>query len=175
MRTRKQTDASRANGALSRGPLLGPNLPEMEPPDPALPDNALPGSNSRIRTDLARTVVLDNESRHRFDVLHNSLTQEFEPGTPTERLLVSKMAVAYWRQMRVWAFEKSTICDDVTHDEVRDALTRDALTFAGKPGYWRNVSQYESGCDRQFSRALQRLLELRAARQTNFTQPEEEE
>ena len=58
------------------------------------------------RSDIARVVVLAGESRHRFDSLHHSLQQEYLPATSTERLLVAKMAVAQWRQMRIWALEK---------------------------------------------------------------------
>lgn len=53
---------------------------------------------------LARTVVLDVESRPRFDALMTSLQEELEPETTIENLLVHKMAVAHWRLLRIWAW-----------------------------------------------------------------------
>lgn len=116
------------------------------------------------RSDIARIVVLSGESRHRFDALHRSLQDEYLPTTTTERLLVAKMAVAQWRQLRIWALEKATISHDTTHDFIVDASTRDALTIADQATTCRFFSNYEARCDRQFSRSLQRLIELRIAR-----------
>jgi hypothetical protein len=65
MASEKQKAASRANGARSRGPVT--------------PEGRLRSSRNNIeRGMLARTVVLDGESRPRFDALMTSLLNEHE-------------------------------------------------------------------------------------------------
>jgi hypothetical protein len=128
MRTQKQIEASRINGAKSRGPVT-----------PQGKRNS--AGNGWRQGILARSIVLDSESRDRFNDLHRSLIAELQPATPIENMLVQKMAVAQWRQMRLWGLEKVTI-------EQECALSDQASIF-------------ESRYDRQFDRALATLERLR--------------
>jgi hypothetical protein len=121
-RSQKQIEASRLNGAKSRGPVT---------PAGRL---ASTGSNWR-RHLLARAIVLPNESRERFTELENSLLAEIQPSTPIEMLLVNRMVVSQWRQMRLWGNEKSSIAADPT-------------------GLPERASIFETRYDRQFDRAL---------------------
>lgn len=121
-RSQKQIEASRLNGAKSRGPVT--------------PEGRLAAANSSWRKNLlARSVVLPGESHERFNELHNSLLSEIEPNTPIETLLVNRMVVSQWRQMRLWGMEKSAIEADPT-------------------GLPERASIFETRYDRQFDRAL---------------------
>ena len=142
MRTPKQIEASRANGAQSRGP----------------------NHSQHLRSDLAHSVLLPGESRHRFDALHRSLESELLPETPIERLLVAKMTVAQWRQMRIWTLEKESFASGPVPDSAENAPTHLASSLLDRPRASSFLSQYEMRCDRQFSRALSHLTEWRAAR-----------
>lgn len=161
MSTEKQILASRANGAKSRGPISA--------------EGKQKSSRNRVSHGiLARTVVLNGESRLRFKELFANLTAELQPATTIECLLVQKMAVAHWRQARLWGFEKSTLdlesgkpCPAA---EGQNIATRDALAFHSLAGESRSntiLTQMEMRYDRQFSRSLDRLEKLREKRPAN--------
>ncbi len=92
MPTDKQVSASRKNGARSRGPVT----PQ--------------GKRNSARkispySGLARSVVLEGESRVRFDALIVKLTQSLKPQSDLDHLLIGKMATSHWRQIRLWESE----------------------------------------------------------------------
>jgi hypothetical protein len=146
MASEKQKAAARANGAKSRGPVT--------------PEGKRKSSRGRLsQTDaergmLARTVVLDSESRPRFDTLITSLQAELKPETTIENLLIYKMAAAHWRLLRVWGMERT-----VLSNEVNGAVP------AGIP-----FNEYEMRFDRQFTRALDRFEKFRATRSRHVQQ-----
>jgi len=135
MASEKQIQAARINGAKSRGPVT-----------------ALGRLNSASKSwkhgIVARTVVLDCESRDRFNTLFRSLIDELQPVTVIEEMLVQKMAVAQWRQMRLWNLEKNSIEGQKLDLEALGART----------------SVYETRYDRQFDRAMATLERRRALR-----------
>ncbi len=162
MASEKQKAASRANGARSRGPVT---------PEGKHKSSRRPLAQRDVeRGMLARTVVLDGESRPRFDALLTSLQEELKPGTPIENLLIHKMAVAHWRLMRVWGMERSGVSHAARESgppESPDVPTCDVLAF-GKSGVHRN--EYEMRFDRQFTRALDHFERFRAARTRHVEQ-----
>jgi hypothetical protein len=139
MRSQKQIEASRINGAKSRGPVT-------------LEGKQRAASNGWRQGILARTVVRDGESRDRFNQLFTSLIHELQPATAIENLLVQKMAVAQWRQMRLWGTEKTSI------DEAPAANDKSSIC--------------ETRYDRQFDRALASLDRIRSQRTTTKTVPD---
>ncbi len=130
MASEKQKAASRANGAKSRGPIT--------------PERKLRSPRGNVeRGMLARTVVLDTESRPRFDALMTSLQEELKPETAIENLLIHKMAAAHWRLLRVWGMERSGLSNEVN--------------ACGPPESHKSevhLSEYEMRFDRRFTRAL---------------------
>jgi hypothetical protein len=95
-------------------------------------------------------VVLGWEKQEEYDELCDSLVAEHKPATPTEQLLVEKMAQHYWLSLRAgllqelcFSFEHAT-CDD----EKKLAL------------YMR----YQTSHERAFHKSLNELLKLRAER-----------
>src|SRR5580698_9584327 len=137
MSTDLQQQASRANGRKSHGP--------------ATPEGKLASSRNAITHGmLSATVVLKGESQDRFCALLAALTEEFQPRTPFEQSLIENMAVARWRQMRIWGMEK--------------AATRAALAFRSLSDDSRSlelINRYESRYDRQYLRAHRRFIEVR--------------
>jgi hypothetical protein len=152
--------ANRANAAKSTGPVT--------------PEGKQKASRNSVRHGmLARTIVLDGESRDRFTALLATLKEELRPQTAIESALVENMAVARWRQMRLWGMEKAGIAYEIQKQESavdsedtmnRDAPTRAALAFRVLSDHSRSLelmNRYESRYDRQYSRALERLMQLR--------------
>jgi hypothetical protein len=165
MRTENQKQAARANGAKSRGPIT--------------PEGKLASSrNALTHGMLAGTVVLRGESEERFNLLVAALHDELQPQTTVEITLVENMAVARWRQMRIWGMEKANLEhemraqaearfateDDSTEgDPAEDSATRCALAFRALSDDSRSlelINRYESRYDRQYLRAHRRFLEL---------------
>ena len=96
-------------------------------------------------------VLLDWECEEDFAALEAALFAEHQPETPTEKLLVGKMAQHYWLSQR--------------------AITIQSMAFAGNgpfaPGTETRIDtyvRYQMQHDRAFQRALHDLLKLRAER-----------
>jgi len=150
-----QIAASRANGAKSRGPIT--------------PEGKRNSNRNNIRHGLvAETVVIDNESLPRFASLLASLTADLQPQDDTEASLIETMAVARWRQMRLWALEKSGLDYEIRKQEgeivSEDAPTRAFLAFRGITDQSRSlelINRYETRCDRQYLRLLRHFRRLR--------------
>jgi hypothetical protein len=160
MRTESQKQAARANGAKSRGPITS--------------EGKLASSrNATTHGMLSGTVVLKGESEERFKALLADLHAELQPQTTVEITLVENMAVARWRQMRIWGMEKASIEHEMrAQSEARDAAeghpvedtaTRCALAFRSLSDDSRSldlINRYESRYDRQYLRAHHRFLQL---------------
>src|SRR5580704_1217365 len=100
MRTAKQIQASRANGARSNGPV------------PA--QGKYNSSRNSIRHGLlAETIVLDDEKEDEFLELLEALFEEHQPQTPTEAMLVDTIAAAIWRQGRIGGMQKVAFDHDI--------------------------------------------------------------
>jgi hypothetical protein len=167
MSTEKRINASRANGAKSRGPRTNSG-------------KSISSQNAVRHGMLARAVVLDDESKELFFELLVSLKAELLPRTGIERALVENMAVARWRQMRLWGMEKAGLVSEIRKQDsaipgpsfsapdqdatLPDAPTRAALAFRSlcdQSRYLELINRYESRYDRQYARTLERLLNLR--------------
>jgi hypothetical protein len=166
MSTPKQIAASRANGAKSKGP--------------ATPEGKLVSSRNSTRHGLfAENIVLEAEDTGRFIELAESLFEEHNPRTPTEKFLVENIAAARWRQWRIWGMQKVAF----DHEVASPSATNDPPLRAVLA--WRNSAEsvrthelllrYEIALDRQISRALLRLQQLQdrqAKRKEESTAPE---
>lgn len=93
MASDKQIAAARLNGARSRGPIT----PEGK---------ARAARNSTRHGTLARAILLEGESRDRFDDLVKNLNETLNPRNPIDHLLIGKMAATHWRLIRLWNLEK---------------------------------------------------------------------
>ena len=77
------------------------------------------------------------------------------------------MAVARWRQMRLWALEKSALDDEIRRQqpdtENRNGPTRAFLAFRGICDQSRSlelINRYETRFDRQFLRLVRHFIAL---------------
>src|SRR5579862_7310791 len=100
MRSPLQIDASRANGAKSRGPAT----------EAGKRNSARNAARHRL---LAATLLAEGEDSGSFDELFNSVVEEFQPQNDSELRLVESMVAAKWRQLRVWAFDTVSLSEEV--------------------------------------------------------------
>ena len=114
---------------------------------------------------LSKAVLIDGESPENFHAFLESVTEEFHPSTPTERILVEKMAVAQWRTLRLWTIESSSINHEIDRQSAdaspstRAMLAMRALGDTSKQS--ELLSRYEHRYDRQYRQSLETLLRLR--------------
>jgi hypothetical protein len=164
MATERQINANRANAQKSSGPRTEAGCAKV--------------SRNALRHGLlARTLVLPDESRHRFVALLTELEEEFLPVTSTEHWLVDKMATAKWRQLRCWGFEKEGLVHETcqqtepppsTLPDASQPARRAANAFrslADTSNALPLMIRYESRFDRQYHNALNQLARLRQQRE----------
>ncbi len=159
MRTERQIEASRANGARSRGPVT--------------PEGKYNSSRNAFKHGLlADTVVLKSELEERFHDLLNDLMEELQPETSIEYSLVEMMAAARWRQLRIWGMETAGMNYQIRNQadgfgRGEDNATRASIAFRTLSDDSRSldlINRYDSRYERQYLRAHRRLLEMRDRR-----------
>ena len=153
MSSPSKIQSARSNGALSHGPVT--------------PEGKQASSRNSTRHGLlSQTVVLEGESKERFEELLLALTAELKPRTTIEASLVETMAVARWRQLRVLGMQKAEFDLEMARQAVPESKpVRAAIVFRNLADNSRVLDvllRYEVAYDRQFFRALNLLLKLRA-------------
>jgi hypothetical protein len=156
MATESQIQANRANSKRSTGPVTEEGKQASS-------------QNARRHDQLSSCIVLKAESAPLFDELMNSLIDEFQPRTANETALLETMAVARWKLTRNWIWQTALLEVEVGKqdpsigsDPVITALAFKSL--ADNSHSLHLLHRYEVSLDRQYSRALNNLLKVRAAR-----------
>src|SRR5205809_7298572 len=92
MATERQTAANRENAQKSTGPKT--------------PEGRAAVRLNGVKHGLsAETIVLPGENAADFHALIDSLEAQHQPATPTEEILVRQLAMAAWRQLRLYRTE----------------------------------------------------------------------
>src|ERR1039457_5668111 len=108
-------EASRANGAKSRGPVTedgkrASSANSAKSTGPVTPEGKSRSSQNATRHGLlSESIVLDDECAERFGIVLSLLEDELKPVTGIETRFVETMALAHWRQLRLWTVEKVQI------------------------------------------------------------------
>jgi hypothetical protein len=181
-------DASRANGAESRGPTtiagrLASLANSAKSTGPSTPEGQARSSQNAIRHGiLAESIVLDNESADRFSDVLTTLQDELQPATSIESRYVETMALAEWRRLRLLCLEKeqitietrrqeaadlSSLSDEAEGDTEVSPIRYTALAFRAMSDESRAqelLNRYEARYDRQYQRAMNGLRAYRADR-----------
>ena len=150
MRSLKQIEASRLNGAKSRGPVK-----EKE---------ALAAERNAMRYQLlCETVVLSGESTARFLEMANTFVAQLKPANEVEAVLIDNMATSRWCQLRASGLRKSTIENEMARHE-GPAPNRAAEAFKDPGGSLARLRAEEISHQREFGRNLRALLQLKDCR-----------
>jgi hypothetical protein len=107
--------ASRANGARSRGPVTEDGKRASAANSAKSTGAVTPEGKSRSAQNatrhglLSESIVLDDECAENFALVLSLLEDELNPVTGIEQRFVETMALAQWRQLRLWTVEKVQI------------------------------------------------------------------
>src|SRR5258705_8613078 len=67
-------------------------------------------ANSMKHGPTGEAIVLTNESQQRFDDLHHTYVQEFQPENGVEMDVIDQMVAAQWRLRRIWRIQTAARC-----------------------------------------------------------------
>jgi hypothetical protein len=150
MISEKHSQAARANGARSRGPVS----PEGK---------AISSRNALRHGLLANTVVLSNESAKTFETLFYLLIERFSPVDDIELSAIEEMAAAHWRMRRVMSMEHAILDAAIlaNPDKDRDQQTLAAFTDPAGQTTLALLQRYEARFQYMYNRALRSLILLR--------------
>ncbi|HYI96084.1 MAG TPA: hypothetical protein VEX68_21250 [Bryobacteraceae bacterium] len=163
MRTDKQNEASKTNGAKSKGP--------------ATPEGKAKSSRNRMRHNLTsgHIVLLSNEDPKVFIQHSYGYLDRFAPADYVERDLVNQMIAASWRLARISAIECSLTEIEMDlqteiHEKVfeyLDAHARQTVSLFANPdkeATCRMLQRYQAAASRAYARAFRMLKELQGDR-----------
>ena len=141
MATAKQTDANRKNAQHSTGPTSQAGL------DASARINAW--RHGLAVKDHERFGILYDENSDKFDELLSRLTQEHDPTTETEVILVRHMAQSEWLRARALRLQA---------DCVNNGLAKEDVAKLGV------LIRYQTTHERAFHRSLKEIQNLRKER-----------
>jgi hypothetical protein len=163
MRTDKQIEASRINGAKSQGPKT--------------PEGKAKSAQNGNRHNLAggHIVLLSNESPDEFIAFCNGYLDAFAPANFVERDLVNQLIAASWRLARISAMESAIIEVEMWRQEPKhaetfdflDSHTRHVLTFLNMDNEedgMRKLQRYQTAARRAYNAAFKQLQALQGDR-----------
>ena len=152
-RTQAQIEAARRNGAKSRGPVT--------------PEGKARSSKNALKHGLATPehILLEGEDEAAFTALHEGLIEENEPESPTEALLVHRLAVTFWKQSRADRLEAKLFANT---DPPR-FITSEGIEPGDPEAFFdlrrfNAIRGYQAQLSREVSRCLGELRRLKAAR-----------
>jgi hypothetical protein len=163
MTTSRKPESGRTNGTKSRGPTT---------PEGKLASRKMPPQ----RGALSRTVVLECESQQRFEQLLAELKKHIQPRNSVESGFVEMMAIARWRQMRVWAFQNIASKIEMARlgppdrESANDVAPETPTADPPSVVLLKNLRRYEACYKRQFNHAKDAIQKIRS-RQNLFDAP----
>jgi hypothetical protein len=149
MRLTRRAIASRANGALSRGPKTERGKQRSS-------------RNALAHGLLAKCVLIPGESQEVFDLLLHEHLAKLDPADGPEHSAVEDMAASIWRQRRLLAIETRLFAQAMARRTEESYLDRLAGAFSDlcRRPELNLIHRYESRLQRLHERALQNLFLL---------------
>ena len=153
MSSARRIQASRANGAKSKGPITEAGKRVV--------------SRNAVRHGLlANSILLEGEDADAFLALAQAFDREFQPADEAEHALVDALVVCRWRLMRLWGFEKVKLTDEIANTPPDLPGVRAGRAFCRLAEESRAldlIARYETRFDRQYERALKCLRQRRGS------------
>jgi hypothetical protein len=156
MRSDKQKETSRRNGAQSRGPVTGAGKQRS-------------AGNAARHYITSKALLIPGEAAEELEAHFAGYLARFQPADAVEADLVHNLAFITWRQRRLWRREADIITAETKHPKAGDADTqRRAASAAWRSLAWAStiplLHREEAGLRRAYDRTLNNLLELRQNR-----------
>jgi hypothetical protein len=137
MATQAQINANRANAQKSTGPKSA--------------EGKAKSSLNRVSHGFnSAALFIAGENREEFDALLADLTNEFQPATPSEQILVEKMVHNQWNSLRAIRFQSVLLDASVPHGYMHPDLGL--------------LIRYQASADRAYHKAHAELLKARKER-----------
>ena len=170
MRTLKQIESSRINGARSRGPVTPIG-------------KATAAQNSTKHGLCSRDVVLTNEDPEAWESLRQSFLGHWQPVNDMETLMIDELAACQWKILRAESMETGLLNMemDILEPEIRrtfnkiDEPSRQAVclkSLVDNSSVLAQLDRHQTRLSRQFDRTWKRLDQLRKERPVGEGVPE---
>jgi hypothetical protein len=181
-------NASRANGAKSKGPItpegkLVAAANSVKSTGPTTPEGKSICSRNATRHGLlADSLVLEGEAEERFLAMLSSLQSELKPADGLESNQIEIMAVAHWRRMRIWSLEKAHYIEETRKRLAAEGddgsppiiqLARSFRALADGSSVLELLSRYEIRFSREYLRALACLNQNRDRKNAEISKQSE--
>jgi hypothetical protein len=158
MRTAAQIEASKRNGAKSKGPITS--------------EGRARSSQNALRHGLTahKSVIIDGESKEEWEHFQSQFLVKFQPRDFVEERMVVELAVCRWRLERLWRMQAAVLNQGITnqlpvveeqYEEFDIALVQACAHSAQKPDL-QSLDQLETRLSRRFDRTLRNYNEIRA-------------
>ena len=165
MSSQRRKDASRANGALSHGPVTPEGLARCQ-------------SAPLTHGLTAHAIVLESESEDDFRALYDAYLAEFQPPSARDLFLVEQLVSARWRLDRAVYTETALLDLKMAQQEPQverefsacDKKTRTALAFRAlcdESRAFAALDRYEARLQRAYYRALNALTAPREKKKSH--------
>ena len=152
----RKKSASRANGALSRGPVT--------------PEGKARSSRNNFRHGLlSRGMLLPSENPEKFAAFNAGIANDFEIRSASEDLFAQQFAMAGWRLHRLWDLQATALRNEVVTSTTANNQTPEAAGSNASLDAWKVLCEtnffpllrrYEANYDRQMHRSFSRLEAL---------------
>jgi len=128
-------------------------------------------------------IVLTNESQAKFDELHQTYIETFQPANGVEMDLIDQMVASQWRLRRIWIMQTAALDLKMDQQETEitkqfnriDQATRVTVAFNALANDEKSLDlllRYETTYTRLYQRAMNTLIRLRRDNQTDENPPE---
>jgi hypothetical protein len=158
MRTAAQIEASKRNGAKSKGPVTS--------------EGRVRSSQNAIRHGLTshKIVVIDGESKEEWEMFQREFFLKFQPRDFVEESIVMELAVCQWRLERIWRMQVAVLDQGIADElpvieeqyEQFDMPLVQACAHTSRKLDLQSLDQLETRISRRFHRALRNYNEIRA-------------
>ena len=163
MRTDKQTEASKINGAKSNGPTTDKGKAKSS------------RNSHRHNLTGANLVLLSNEDPVEFRAHANSYLDRFAPIDLVEHNLVRQLIAASWRLARIGSMEcslfeiqmerqRAELAEEFSYLDAHARQTLALLGLADKTSALTLLQRYQSAARRSYASAFRTLKELQGDR-----------
>ena len=170
MSSRNKRKQARQNGAKAAGTKSPAGIQQSS-------------ENSLKHGLTGKAIVLSNESQQKFEELHQTYVEEFQPQSGVEMDLLDQMVAAQWRLRRIWRMQTAALDLQMDRQEAElaksfrqiDQTTRATVAFTAIANEEKSLElllRYETAHTRMYQRALNMLLKLR--KEHTKTEPEPE-
>jgi hypothetical protein len=182
-----RSEASRRNGAKSRGPVTPEGKQKSlansaRSTGPLTPEGKARSSMNALRYGmLVESIILPNESDEEFLNILARIEAEIHPDGDIERRYVETMALSDWRRLRAICLEREQLAMEIERQQNPDAASlagsEEAATVEVSPmrcnalalraivdqtRAQEYLNRFEGRHDRQYNRALSALFRYRA-------------